>query len=275
MKHLWSLASDHSCGLACTPSLELWSILHSCCWIHWSAITLLFALLTSPTHPFFPFSFSCLPSARRELKVCWSRPLAPRSYPPRVLRGNPRQLIPAQTTAQRWTLTPPRSSPRAVEPVIPPAREAIPLHHVTPRVGRRKVNERLCIFPTLLTMPLFPLPLQTLAPNPKPGATKVPASPLCTDWLEWRLSQVETHLVWSLHAVTQSGTSDMNSKLSCLLVFWKSKALFMRMTITGMFNCVTDLQGKQEYESWLEDYSVEDVTQPLLFNEKHMARWDL
>ena len=42
-----------------------------------------------------------------------------------------------------------------------------------------------------------------------------------------------------------------------------------------MFNCVTDLQGKQEYESWLEDYSVEDVTQPLLFNEKHMARWDL
>lgn len=68
MKHLWSLASDHSCGLACTPSLELWSILHSCCWIYRSALTLLFSLLTSPTHPFFPFSFFMPPQCTQGTK---------------------------------------------------------------------------------------------------------------------------------------------------------------------------------------------------------------
>lgn len=62
----------------------------------------------------------------------------------------------------------------------------------------KKSKWTICIFPTLRLMSLFPLPLQTLAPAPKPGATKVPASPLCTDWLEWWHT-----LCWTLHAVTQ------------------------------------------------------------------------
>lgn len=206
--HLW-LARTHSLPLIHLAQL----LLH---WLKW--FNTLLACLISSCLFFPPF-----PSAHRELKVCWSRPLALRSCPPRVLRGNLSQLIPAQITAPRWTLTLHQSSPQAVGPAIPPDPPVIAPLHVTPRLGQRKVKERICIFPTLPSTTLLPLPLRMQAPAPRAGTKKVPRPPLCTDWLEWRLSQVKTHIVWSLHAVTQSDSSGMNYYffLYCLLVLWK------------------------------------------------------
>lgn len=137
-----------------------------------------------------PSSLLCFLSVHRELKGCWSQPLDLRSCPPRVLRGNHRQLISAQTTSRRWTLTPPRSSP--VVPAIPPAPEAA-LRRVTPRLAQSEVKEQRCVSQSLHLMSPPLLPLQTRSPPPKWGATKVPALPPCTDWRKRQLSLVNTH----------------------------------------------------------------------------------
>lgn len=175
------------------PHLAFDSSRH-CCRVHrkWFN-TWPFALLPSTA----PLISSCLflPSAHREPRVCWSRPLSPRCSPPPALRGNLRQLIPAQTTAQSWTLTPHRSLPQTVGPVVPLALKVMPLSRDTARVGQRKANEKLCTYRTQLSRTPFLLPLWMLARAPKAGATSRPFLPLCTD------PSAKTQCS-SLHAVT-------------------------------------------------------------------------
>lgn len=202
-------------------SARLSFILHSCCWIHWSdwthhclpcELTGLSHWFLSPLSP-FPSSVLCLNSAHRELKVCWSRLLAPRSCPLRALRGNLRQLVPAQAAALQGTLTSHGSSLRIVGPATLLAPKAMPLRHDKARVDWRKINVQLCIFPTLPLTTLFPIQLWNLPPAPKAVVTKGPSSPRCTDW------RVKAH-VWSLHAETQADTSSLISKRSFIICFF-------------------------------------------------------
>lgn len=123
-------------------------------------------------------------SAPRELKVCWSLPRSRHSCPHRVLRGNLRQLRPARTTAPQWTLSPHHSSPQVAGPAILLAPPATGPLYVTPGLAPRKANMQRCIFPTQPLVSPFPRPVRTLA-------TKMLASPLCTDWLKWRCPLVK------------------------------------------------------------------------------------
>lgn len=223
---------------------------HHCCRVHrrWFN-TRPFALLPSTA----PFISSCLflPSARREPKVCWSRPLSPRCSPPPALRGNLRQFIPAQTTAQSWTLTPHWSLPQTVGPVVPLAPKVMPLSHDTARAGQRKANEKLC---TSLTQPSrtpFLLPLWMLARAPKAGATSLPFLPLCTDpsaktqCSKLACSNSETQVV-SIQNFLFAGSVKVPVHLLYVCV---------RTGILNMRKCASNLQG-----GLLKRYSVREWT---------------
>lgn len=258
------------CDLLLRPSSPLIHLaqllLNSLKWFNAPLFALWTHRLISSVLVFFspsPSSFSCLNSAHRELKVCWSRLLAPRSYPLRAHRGNLRQLVPAQTTAPQWALTPHRSSPLTVgaATLLPP--KAMPLRSDTPRVDQRKANVRLCIFPTLPLTTLFPILLWNLPPAPRTVATKGPSSPLCTDWPEWR---EKAHIVCSSHAETQSHTSSLISKRP--LLFAGSLKVPGQVIMWGWQSqiCVSVWSSYSE--------SRRGLLWPWM-NEKHMKRWDV
>lgn len=203
-----------------------------------------FALLPSTA----PLIGSCLflPSAHREPKVCWSRPLSPRCSPPPALRGNLRQFIPARTTAPSWTLTPHRSLPQTVGPVVPLAPKVMPLSRDTARVGQRKANEKLCTSLTQLSRTPFLLPLWMLARAPKAGATSWPFSPLCTDSNDWQLPLGEKTQCSKL-ACSNSETQVVS--IQNFLFAGSVKVLVhllyvcVRMGILNMRKCASKLQG--------------------------------
>lgn len=175
MKHLWSLASALPCGLFV---LLAWPpfVLHSCCWIHCGEFPHCPVNLADSSL-LVSFPPCVIPPSER-----WSRLLAPRSRPHHVHRRNHRQLVPVQTTASMWTLTPHRSCPRTVELISLSAPTVMPLR---PRASLRKVKDVLCVFPTL------PLMIST-----HEGHTWSPLN-----WLTGMMNFPNTR--WSLHAETR------------------------------------------------------------------------